>query len=318
MSMIKSKKIALIQGGNNSEKQISYLTAKSIKKALDELKYSYVELEADESLPTNLKNSGADIAFLAVHGKLLEDGPLQGLLEYLGISYTGSNFLACSACMNKVFFKKTLKMHNILTPDFFTLTKHDFLNNSLSWFPKNYSFPLIIKPARGGSSRGVFIVHSIDELIQKVPQVFEFDSQVLVEKYIEGFDLTLPWFNNQFLPFVEICPKKGFYNYENKYTTGNTDYFILEKGSSHLKKYPEQVLERCREEFKKIISYFGIQQLARADFIITKNYEQIHWLEVNLLPGFTDLSLITQAGSCVGLNTTKMVEILIDTCHQSS
>lgn len=311
---VMSPTIALIQGGYNAEKEISYQTAKAIKKAFEKLKYNYVELEADEHLPSNLKKHSIDMTFLAVHGRLLEDGSLQGLLEYLQIPYTGSGVLASHICMDKVFFKKILKIHNILTPNFIAIDKNSFIKDSESFFPKNWKLPFVVKPSRGGSSVGTFIIRSKKEFVSLVSKSLEVDSQVLIEEYIEGFDFTLPFFNNEFLPFIEIHPKDGFYDYKNKYTDGKADYLILKEGSEISGKHSNSVLDQCKKDFKTLINHLEIRQYARADFMITCDRKKAYFIEINTLPGFTESSLIVKSGSAKGLSVTDMVRELVQSC----
>lgn len=312
------EKIAIIQGGKGPEKEISYKTSLSLQKAMDNLGYSYSVLEGDDQLSQNLLEQKITKVILAVHGQYGEDGTLQGLLEYLKIPYTGSGILASSVCMDKVIFKKIIISLNILTPKYCALTK-DCLDLA-KVFLKKYKLPLVVKPSRGGSSVATFVVKTESEYLVAIKKALKEDSQVLVEEYIEGKDITFPFFANKFLSPIEISTKEGFYDYKNKYTEGCTDYFILEKPNTE-KANKERFknrgkgavasLAQAQKDVKEIVKFLNIRHYGRADFIMSKN-GKMYMLEINTLPGFTSASLITKAAKKENLSIEDMVKFLLD------
>lgn len=311
------KNIAIVQGGKGPEKEISYKTSLSLQKALDNIGCSYSVLEADNNLSQSLLSQKITKVILAVHGQYAEDGTLQGLLEYLQIPYTGAGVLASSVCMDKVVFKKIVQSLNILTPSYCQITKETL--SLAKPFLKKHGLPLVVKPSRGGSSVATFIVNSEAEFLVAIKKALEIDSQVLVEEYIEGKDVTIPFFANHFLSPIEISIKEGFYDYKNKYTSGNTSYKILEKPnndtlSSELLS-PELrnnlcYLAKAQNSLKEVIQFLNIRHYGRADFMLSKD-GKIYMLEVNTLPGFTNASLITKSAQKEGISIEDMLSFLL-------
>ncbi|MBE8163148.1 MAG: D-alanine--D-alanine ligase [Bdellovibrionaceae bacterium] len=307
--------IAIIQGGASSEKAISYQTSLSLQKAMKNLGYSYCLLEADDNLSQNLIKQKITKAILAVHGQYAEDGTLQGLLEYLKIPYTGSGVLASAVCMDKVIFKKIITSLNITTPKYCCITKKSL--DKAQDFLKQQGLPLVVKPSRGGSSLGTFIIKKESEYLTAITEALKEDSQVLIEECIEGAEITIPFFDNNFLTPIEISTKTGFYDYKNKYTKGCTHYKLLKKpnqdtiNSPLSKKEPSSPLAKGQESVKQIIQFLDIRHYGRADFILDKN-QQMHLLEINTLPGFTESSLITKSGKHDKLSLKAMMQFLID------
>lgn len=295
--------IAIIHGGNCSEKEISYQTSKNLQSAMKAIGKNFVLLEADQHLTANLLTKKITKALLAVHGQYAEDGTLQGLLEYLKIPYTGSGVLASSVCMDKIIFKNFIKTLNILTPEYCFVTKG--CKHKASDFLKSAGLPLVVKPSRGGSSLATFIVKTEEQYLPAIKEALKKDSRVLIEKYIEGKDLSISFFADRFLSPIEITVKQGFYDYKNKYTAGCTDYKILPKPESG------HFLDQAQNQVQEIINFLGIRHYARADFMLDKN-NHMYLLEINTLPGFTNSSLIIKAGQQDNLNTESMLRFLLD------
>ena len=213
MSLIKSKKIALIQGGFGIERDISLITGQNVAQALNQLKLTFTVFEADKNLFEKLKQEKPDLAFLAVHGPYGEDGTLQGMLEYLKIPYTGSGVLLSSLCMDKILFKKWLSFQKILSPSLVHFSQ------SQKEFPHQPPFlPCVVKPSRSGSSIGVHICRSKKDWLPAVKSAFTIDKDILVESYIEGAEIAVSTLNRQILTPVEIQPASGhFYDFKRKY-----------------------------------------------------------------------------------------------------
>ena len=194
-------KIGVIMGGVSSEKQVSIMTGNEMIAHLDKNKYEIVPITLNEKIDLIEKAKDIDFALLALHGKYGEDGTVQGTLESLGIPYSGSNMLSSSICMDKNISKKILRYEGVETPDWIELTKMEDLN--LDELDK-LGFPLVVKPNSGGSSVGVKIVYNKNELILMLETVFEWDSEVVIEKYIKGDEITCSILDGKQLPIVSI------------------------------------------------------------------------------------------------------------------
>ena len=192
---------------------------------LDKNKYEIVPITLNEKIDLIEKAKDIDFALLALHGKYGEDGTVQGTLESLGIPYSGSNMLSSSICMDKNISKKILRYEGVETPDWIELTKMEDLN--LDELDK-LGFPLVVKPNSGGSSVGVKIVYNKNELILMLETVFEWDSEVVIEKYIKGDEITCSILDGKQLPIVSIRHATEFFDYNAKYDDTSTVEEVIE------------------------------------------------------------------------------------------
>jgi len=224
----KSLKIGVIAGGISSEREISLLTGKNIYDSLLRLGYNAIFIDPVDDFFNRLKE--INIAFLALHGKYGEDGIIQGLLEFARIPYTGSGILGSAIAINKILSKKIFQCENILTPDYLEVEFKNGLELSglKKLLDKKIGYPVIVKPNTEGSTIGVSIVYDDSRLESAVNEALKYDTTVLIEKYIEGRELTVSIIGNEpiALPIIEIKPKSGFYDYEAKYTSGMTEYVV--------------------------------------------------------------------------------------------
>ena len=324
MNPIKTKKIALIQGGFGIERDISLITGHNVAQALNRLKLSFTVFEADRDLFENLKKYKPDLAFLAVHGPYGEDGTLQGLLEYLKIPYTGGGVLLSALCMDKVLFKKWISLQKISNPFFIHLKKTvKHINLSFSnldtdiklsdlYLKKSDSIlekklvenppflPCVVKPCRSGSSIGVHICRSQKDWEDAIKDAFTIDSDVLVEQYIEGVETAVSILNGQLLTPVEIQPSAGhFYDFKRKYEKNQTQYFVPPRLSVN-------IIEKLKEITNQIQKLFQIKSYARVDFIVDEK-ENIYVLELNTLPGLTPLSLLPKSAEYDGISYDEVI-----------
>lgn len=294
-------KIALIYGGDGAEAEVSKSTAKAFEKALSDLKMEYELIEANAQMPANLVRVKPKVALLAGHGKYAEDGTVQGICEFLKIPYTGSGVLSSALCMDKVFCKELFEKYNLQT------AKYQVFNgklDSLENYRLELSFPLVVKPSRDGSSMGVSIVHGQGEFAAAIKEALHYDFYVLIEKFIEGKEVTVPIYRGKALSSVQITPKKGFFNYENKYQKGKTDYLIpanIEKRTAD--RMNEMALEACQ--------LFRVRSYARVDFMLDKN-ENPFIMEVNSLPGCTPTSLVPMAAAQEGIEFSQFIRNILD------
>lgn len=295
---MKTKHIALVQGGLGPENEISLLSAQAVAKALNQLGYRYFIAPADQSLPQLLINRKPDLVFLAVHGTYGEDGLLQSLCEYLKIPYTGSGVLSSSLCMDKIFLKKFLLKHKIPTPDFHVVDDQ--------WSSKQVtSYPVVVKSSHGGSSLGTYIVHKEQDLLPSIEKAKNFSTPVFIEDYLADCkEIAVSFLAGQVLTPVEIEPKGGFYDYKRKYIKGESSYFVPPRIDPF-------VMEKIKSLSRSIFQYTAVRSYARADFLLQKGRIP-RLLEVNTLPGLTEHSLLPKSAQYDGIEFPQLIEKILN------
>lgn len=295
------KRIVVLMGGLSAEREISLRTGNAVLRALQERGLDAVGLDAGRDLPARLAELAADAAFIALHGRYGEDGTVQGLLELLQIPYTGSGVLASSVAMNKLVTKQLLLHHGVATPAFAAYRSGDDLNAFLA---ARTAYPLVVKPAREGSTIGVSIVRDAQGLRTGIAEALRFDDLVLVEEFIAGAEVTVGVLGDQPLPVIQVVPKGGFYDYQSKYTPGQTEYLLPAP-------LPEAVTCRLQSAAVTACRALGCRGAARVDFMVRG--EDLFCLEVNTIPGMTETSLLPKAAGAVGIPFGDLVlRILAD------
>ncbi len=295
--------IAVIQGGSGSEAEISRSTSKAFQEALKAMNKDFIVFEADNLLIENLKSRAFECALIALHGRYGEDGIVQGICEYLKLPYSGSGVLASALSFHKEKSKQIFRDLDIPTPEGFLIFKNS--NQRIDDYKRPNRFPVLIKPNQDGSSVGIFICKDEDEYLKNLEVALLTFSEVLVEQFVEGHDVTIGLLNGEALEPILIKPKDGFYNYENKYTAGKTDYLI----PAPLK---EQTIKNLKMYSEKIYDRFELSAYARVDFMLDID-EKIFTLEVNTLPGMTPTSLLPKAAAHSGYTFKDIVQLLINT-----
>ena len=289
-------KVVVLMGGKSSEREISLKTGKAVAKALKDLGHEVYELDLDKSLPCKLLEINPDKVFIALHGRFGEDGTVQGMLEIIGIPYTGSDTVASAVSIDKDFTKRIVKTLGINTPEWETfISEEDVLKTKWD------KFPAVVKPVREGSSVGLKIVKSLEELREHALKLFSKTERVMVEEFVEGRDLTVGILKGEPLPVIEIIPKKGVYDYECKYTKGMSEYRILKE---------ENLSKKLQEISLKIFKFLSLKDFARIDYRVTEEGE-IFFLEVNTIPGMTELSLLPMAAKEKGIDFKELISIII-------
>lgn len=304
------KKVAVIRGGRSEERDISLKTGKAVYKALKETGVEVIALDPQETnFYQRLKDEDIDVAFIALHGRYGEDGTIQGLFEMMDIPYTGSGVLASSLAMDKIISKKLFQQEGILTPEFKVINRDNWEQQAeklLTELKTELDLPVVVKPALEGSSLGLSIIKKKENLATAVDTAFEFDSKVLVEKYIAGKEITIGILGNQdlsVLPIIEIKPKTGVYDFEAKYTKGMTEFVI----PARLEERTYQQAQKMANKAYRVLKCSG---MARADLIVSKEGKP-YVLEVNTIPGMTETSLLPQAAQAAGIDFPELVlEIL--------
>ena len=294
---MKTKNIALVQGGVGPESAVSLISAKAVARALDQLSYEYFIASADQNLPQLLLSKKPDLVFLAVHGIYGEDGLIQSLCEYLKIPYTGSGVLASSLCMDKIFFKNFLLRHKIPTPDFHVVDSH--------WNPKKLSsYPVVVKSSHGGSSLGTHIVREEKELLPSIKKAQKIGTPVFIEEYLADCkEIAVSFLDGKILTPLEIEPKGDFYDYKRKYSKGESSYFIPPRIDPF-------VIEKIKSLSESIFRLTNVRSYSRADFLLQKG--KTPWLlEVNTLPGLTEHSLLPKSAQYDGMEFPQLIEKIV-------
>ncbi|MFN3650027.1 MAG: D-alanine--D-alanine ligase [Armatimonadota bacterium] len=263
----------------------------------------------DPSLPPLVGRNRPDVAVICLHGKHGEDGTIQGMLELLDIPYTGSGVLASALAIDKLMSKKVFEWEGIPTPPSVPLRSWRDAERFLAELAAGearVTCPLVVKPSRQGSTIGISIVHEPAEVRLALEKAFEFDSDVLVEAFVEGIEITGAVLGNDdllCLPLVEIVPASGFYDFEAKYTPGATDEIVPAR-------IPEPVTKRAQELALRAHQALGCRGFSRTDMLVRG--EEVWVLETNTIPGMTPTSLLPRAAQAAGIPFPQLVERMIE------
>ena len=315
MEVNKKTKIAVLCGGISSEREISLRSGKNCFNALERLGYNsiLVDVRTIEDL-IDLKNKSIEVAFLVTHGKFGEDGTIQGILEWLGIPYTGSSVLGSALSMDKWLTKQIAQNNKIDTPGSQLLTKG---NKNTSYIKTVWeelskkSGAVFLKPRDEGSSVNTFKIKSLAELEEKISKIDLTTSDYLIEEFIPGREITVSIIETEkelkVLPILELKPKNDFYDYHAKYTKGMTEFIL----PANLNKNTES---KIGEISKIIFSAIGCSSFGRVDYIIDETNTP-YMLEVNSLPGMTDTSDLPAQAACAGIKYDEVVEMVLKTAR---
>lgn len=303
-------KIAVLMGGRSAEREVSLRTGKAVFEALQQKGFDAVTIDVDEYIVENLKKEKADMVFLALHGKYGEDGTIQGLLELMGIPYTGPGVLASAIAIDKIMTKKILVFSGIPTPGYIFINKQDIAENTekaVEQIKAELGLPMVVKAPTQGSSIGVAFVHREEEILPGLKLAMEYDEEVLIEKMIPGVEVTASVLGNRdpvALPLIEIVTTTGVYDYETKYTAGMSDHIIPPR-------LPSQVQQEIQRIALQTYQAVGCRGLSRVDFIVDKDFKP-YVLEVNTIPGMTATSLFPDAARAAGLEFPDLVARIVE------
>ncbi len=326
------RKIAVLMGGASAERAVSLSTGRQILQALDPACYEVYALDTatgQSSLPVTasvqtLTAEGTnapimaltqlgqvnradkpDVVFIALHGPGGEDGTVQGMLEVLGIPYTGSGVLASALAMDKVMSKRVLTSVGVRMPQDVTVLRGEEAQaqSALGQMP----LPVIVKPSRQGSTIGMSVVRERPEMPGALQLAFAHDDTALVEEFVVGTEITVPVLGNktlETLPIVEIVPSSGFYDYEAKYTAGATDEIVPARISPAAAQESREIALLCHRTL-------GCRGMSRTDMIVDAA-DRVFVLEVNTIPGMTPTSLLPRSAEAAGLAFPALLDRLID------
>ena len=291
-------KVAVLMGGHSAEREISLLSGNGVLKALSSKGVDAHAFDPAERDLGELKKEGFDRCFIALHGRFGEDGTVQGALELLGIPYTGSGVMASSIAIDKVMTKRVLAAEGLPTPQHVLLRRGAYNDAEVAAALAKLSLPLIVKPAREGSSIGLTKVTVASQMTAAVEQAAQLDADILCEQFIDGDEVTCPVLGTGSravaLPVIRIAAVDGNYDYQNKYFTDTTQYLV----PCGLPAGEEVAIQSLVLQAYKALNCRG---WARADVMIDKATRKPYLLEINTSPGMTSHSLVPMSARAVDL-----------------
>jgi len=305
MSQSRPMRVGVVMGGSSGERDVSLRSGAAVATALEAAGHDVVRLELSDDASAasqTIQAADIDVAFLALHGRHGEDGCVQGLLELLGIPYTGSSVLASALAMDKQKAKELFRLHNVPTPPYYAVTAEDDLDD-IETMHGSFGFPVVVKPRGEGSSLGVKKAESISDLVRALRAALELDDVVLVERFIGGIEVNVGILDGRPLGAIEIVPKSGLYDYDAKYTPGMTEYFMPARLSPTRYRGVLNLADRAARAL-------GVSGPCRVDLLVTRG-ENEYVLEVNTLPGMTETSLLPKIAASAGYDFTTLCESIL-------
>jgi D-alanine-D-alanine ligase len=302
-------RVALIAGGMSGEREVSLKSGDAVEKAIDRKKYEVKRYDPREDLGLLLKDGGnIDLALILLHGRYGEDGSMQGLLDLLGIPYVGSGILGSAMAMNKRIAKSVFRTEGLLVADDVLLCKGEAF--TADQILERLGASTVVKPASEGSSIGVTICHSKKELLKGIDTAFHHDEEVLVERFVNGKEMTCCVLGNkslEALPVIEIVPNPqyAFFDYQAKYTPGATSEIC----PARISRDETEAVQSCAVRAHRALQ---CRDWSRTDMIIHEG--KVYVLETNTIPGMTETSLVPLAARTAGMTFSQLVDRLIGLC----
>jgi D-alanine-D-alanine ligase len=298
------RRVGVVMGGSSAEREVSLKSGHAVANALEEAGHQIVrvELASGADMSETLCRARMDVAFLALHGRLGEDGCVQGLLELLGVPYTGSGVLASALAMDKLKAKELFRLHNVPTPPYYVIDRSQRITE-LADVHGCFGFPVVVKPRREGSSVGLARANSLGELAEAIEQARAFDDSVLVERYIAASEVAVGVLDGRVLGAIEIVPKKGLYDFEAKYTAGLTEYYMPARLAPTRYRGILNLAERAAQALET-------SGAVRVDLLVTQGQNE-YVLEVNTLPGMTPTSLLPKIAAAAGFDFIGLCEAIL-------
>jgi D-alanine-D-alanine ligase len=292
-------KVAVLMGGKSAEREVSLMSGAGVLKALQSKGVNAHAFDPAQRDLVELKRKGFKRCFIALHGRFGEDGTVQGALELLGIPYTGSGVMASSVAIDKVMTKRIWIAEGIPTPRYQMLRRGGYTREVVRTIPDDLGLPLIVKPAREGSSIGVAKVEGYSQMQEAVDAAAALDSDVLCEQFVSGDEVTCPVLGTgdqaRALPVIRIVAPEGNYDYQNKYFTDDTQY-VVPCG------LPEGEEAAIQELVLKAYRVLGCRGWGRIDVMIDAKTRQPSLLEINTSPGMTGHSLVPMSARAAGIS----------------
>jgi D-alanine-D-alanine ligase len=283
------------------EREISQMTGESAARVLSERGYNVSVIRGGRDLPARLAAARIDVVFNALHGRYGEDGCVQGLLEVMGIPYTGSGVLASAIGMDKIACKRIWQTLDLPTPEWRAVAPNETIGASFALPAK---LPLVVKPAAEGSSVGVAIVRERTKLLPAILKARAFGPEILVERYVAGKEITVGILGARALCAMEVVAEGDFHSYEVKYTPGKEQFLIPAPLS---KKAYDRVLALALEAHRAV----GAESYSRVDLRVDAR-ENPFLIEINTLPGLTNLSYLPKMAAHAGITYSDLIETILD------
>jgi D-alanine-D-alanine ligase len=309
---VPSGRVAVLRGGTSLERNVSLRSGGHVQEGLRRLGYDAVAIDPGADFVAKLEQERVDVAFVALHGGSGEDGTVQELLEALGIPYTGSGPAACMRCADKALAKFLMRDAGIPTPDFRVLREESVKDlgagAAVAAIERALGYPVVVKPAGGGSALGVKFAHSASELPAAMVGAFSYDRKILIERFVKGRDLAVSVLDGSSqgekptaLPVVEAIPREeDFYNYESRYEIGATTFVCPAE-------LPARVTKRAQRLALDAYRLLGCHGVARVDLMLEEASGVLSVLETNAIPGLTETSLLPQAADAAGIGFDDLV-----------
>ncbi len=288
-------KVAVLMGGSSAEREVSLMSGKGVLAALQSKGVDAHAFDPSQQDLGELRKQGFARCFIALHGRHGEDGTVQGALELLGIPYTGPGVMASSIAMDKIMTKRIWRFEGLSTPEWRMAASEQDTRDALAAL----GAPMIVKPAREGSTIGLSKISSPEECAQAYALASRYDPEVLCEQFIEGMETTCAVLGQgrsaKALPVIKIVAPEGNYDYQNKYFTDTTQYFCPSE-------LPGEMEAAIRDLAEKAFRTLGCRGWSRADVMVRASDQQLFLLEINTSPGMTSHSLVPMAARATGMS----------------
>jgi D-alanine-D-alanine ligase len=298
------RRVGVLMGGFSAEREVSLRTGEGVAAALESRGYDVALLDwgpDSAELSELVRGAHVDAVFVALHGRGGEDGCVQGMLEVLGVPYTGSGVLASALAMDKLKAKELFRLHNVPTPPYYVAGREDL--EHLEQVHGSFGFPAIVKPRREGSSIGLAKVANLLELHAAVERALEYDEHALVERFVKAMEVHVGILDGRVLGAIEVAPKSGLYDYAAKYTAGLTEYVCPPRLHATRLRGVTNLAERAARAL-------ACSGACRVDLLVTEG-ENEYVLEVNTLPGMTATSLLPKIAAAAGVDYPHLCEAIL-------
>ncbi len=298
----------MLRGGRSAERDVSLRSGAQVAKALLGRGHDVTEVDLDANTWDVLRDGGFECVFNALHGRLGEDGTVQGMFELLGLAYTGSGVLASALCMDKARAGRIMAAIGLHVPEFEEIEiKEGVSADAVERLVSRFGLPLVVKPVREGSTIGLTIARDTDSVASGLVLAGRYDRRVLVQRFAAGTEITVGVLATpelQVLPTLEIVSENPVYDYDAKYTAGKSHHIIPAR-------IPEPAQTAASEAAFRAFVELGCAGMARVDIIV--DAQGTPWvLEVNTVPGLTELSLLPDAARAAGIEFDELCERLVD------
>jgi D-alanine-D-alanine ligase len=295
-------RVGVLLGGISAEREVSLRSGEAIVQALRSRGHDAIPIAVDRDIDLVLRRTPIDVAFLALHGRYGEDGCIQGLLEWLGIPYTGSGVMASALAMDKLKAKELFRLHNVPTPPYYDINGSP-TNTELEERHGSFGFPVMVKPRREGSSIGVARANDMGELRTAIDSALRHDDGVLVERFVRGKEVHVGIVDGRVLGAIEIVPRRPFFDYQAKTQKGMAEYFFPARLAPTRYQGVLRLAERAHHAL-------GCSGATRVNLLVTEG-ENEYVLEVNTLPGMTPTSLLPKIAAGAGIDFASLCDEIL-------